>query len=270
MRRDSQQSIEMSRRSVTGLRAAVAGLTILGASVVMGERPASSVAPEAPTLGSADYALSLVSQVKSSLFDPRAAIAEVIRACQNLVRLEVHAPQDNPNMNIVDTRVAIRNATNPSEQVIVRADKQHNWDADRNDINTVVAGTNERSFMVFGQKTGEIECNSVRIFGVQDDQECPSGQKVPSTTIEGVQVDANDNPLKGYWSKAEVPCPTDAICQVRLNWVNDIPATVKEAPKPVKESPKCPPDTKMEDGVCVREVIKEVPVLVPGAPIMQQ
>ena len=268
MRRDTQQSLESSRRSVTGLRAAVAGLTIFGASVVMGERPASSVAPEKPSLGSAEYALSLVSEVKSSLLDPRSAIAKAIIACQNLVSLEVHSPQDNPSMNIVDTRVAIRNATNPSEQVIVRADRQHNWDADRNDINTVVAGTNERSFMVFGQKTGEIECNNVRIFGVKDDQDCASGQKVPSTIIEGVQVDTENNPLKGYWSRAEVPCPTDKICKVRLTWVNDIP--VPQAPAPVKETPKCPADTKMEGDVCVREVIKEVPVLVPGNPTIQQ
>lgn len=234
---------------MTRARLATAGLTLL--TIVAAEKVMSSEYSQTPK--KPEITAFIPNMDNFIGFNPRVALASALECFTNLTALKIHAPAEDPNRPVTGVTVAIWNETNPNSRLVLVADSDQSFNQDKSQYrgNSSVVGGREATFR--GTATGERDCDN------PDQSKCivtPTGKKIKTTTMVGMQLNQDGSPLSGKISKVTVDCPSDIKCDWDAAWKDERTA-VLPVPTPTPVVPVCPPDTKMVSEnpiICEREV----------------
>jgi hypothetical protein len=182
-------------------------------------------------------------------FNPRTAFGDALWKCWTTFSANVHAPKENPNMDVTGVVLEVYNKTNPTDvKRLVAVEPSPYRDDKQYPRNTVVEGTDKRVADIYGNPTRVDACDKKDI-------------KCDETTLVITEVGG-----RGASTEVKAECPNSGekgiACDKWVSW------SVEQSPRPVViEQPQveaCPegstpiPNSRMCE--VVREVIVPVPV----------
>lgn len=154
-------------------------------------------------------------------------VGDFVKKCITVFELKTHARAERPTQDIVGTRVKVFNVTNPGEFVILTADTQQDYRAERGyRSNTYREGTFTRTSVLYGEPTGERDCDGQVICIRQPNTR---NSRVQTTELVLMEIDSNGDPVTGKESRITADCPSYEPCDKWAAWA-------VEAPPPVSTS----------------------------------